>query len=233
MSSFKLTTFNIHHGITKGEKYDIGVVLEAVKSLESDVICFQEIDKWSLRTRFHHQTRLIAEELGFNFHESRVRFHGLGFQCNSIVTKYEFVEQSSHRLFSPRFVQNRVSQKCLIDVEGALVEIINTHLHSHGRSKAKNHIAINQLRSIAEHLDKNKPTVLAGDFNLTDDDVLQVLSSHDLEVPTGFPTSTSENPKRQIDWIVGSNVVVDKVQVSEHLVGDHRALSALISIKDN
>lgn len=230
MKTYTIATFNLHHGKVKGVRYSTKKLCNDVKSLNADIICLQEADVFAFRTFFRNQPRVIAKALGYHYCSKRVRFFGLGFQHNAILSKFPISKFHSFILPGPNEVQNRVALNAELKIDEELISISTSHLHTSGSLHSDNDIAINQLEVISkrhEHLDNH---LIMGDLNLLPKYVLPVAEKGDYFAVHEYHTSPAHNPKNQIDWILAKGLTIDDATVSPQLCSDHRALIATLTI---
>ena len=207
MEDFTFATFNLHHGKDKATLYSHKEMLESVASLEADVLCVQELDVSALRTYFADQPNLIAKKLGYQYVTCRVRFFGLGYQHNAIFSK------------KPILVAD-------LEVDGSALRVSTAHLHTNYGRTRQNKWAQNQLMFLLDKHKDNEFCLIGGDLNLLPNEVLPIVQDYGYHAPSEYPTSPAINPKIQIDWILGKNIYLDNVHVSDLLSSDHRALIA-------
>ncbi len=229
MDKIKIATFNTHHGKEKGVKYSTEQLANDIQSLGADIICLQEVDSFSFRTKFANQSRAVAKHLGFYYKSSFIRFFGAGFQHNSILSKFPISSHEQIILPSIKGEQKRIAQKVVIETENSQIIVANTHLHSGGNIKDDNSIAKNQLNYLTNILDDEK-ILLMGDFNMTPDDVLPIIKENNFEAQYEYLTSPASNPKNQIDWITSRGYELTNTHISQQLCSDHRALMSSVNV---
>ena len=230
MTSFRIATFNMHHGNTKGNIDTNKGMLDGISAMEADVLCVQEIDYLSLRTFFADQPKLIGEHLGFQYVTANVRFFGAGFQYLAMFSKFPIISSREETLPSGYLQQTRKSLSVAYEIYGQEVGITTTHLHSHGKTTGHNKVAEEQLEFCLENIAGEDMSILAGDLNLLPSEVVPVATKFGYDAPNEYPTSSSANPRRQIDWILAKGVDLTEIKVSDHIVGDHRALIADVNV---
>lgn len=229
MAKFKIATFNIHHGKQPDVPYSTKRLCEDVASLNCDVICMQEVDAYSLRTHFVNQSKIIAKHLGFHYRTEFVRFYGIGFQHNTILSRFPILNYEQLTLPSVDKAQRRIAQLVTLEFESKKIDIINCHLHSGYNNSDGNIAAQNQLKFLTKKYSEGN-FILAGDLNLTSEYVTAIATEADLQTISGFLTSPASNPKQQIDWILTRGFEIESMKVSPQLCSDHRALIADVNI---
>lgn len=229
MATFKLATFNLHHGKEKDVRYSTSRLCQDVASLEADIICIQEADVLALRTCLRNQPGAIAKFLDFDYRSTFVRFFGVGCQYNAVISR--FAIQSSKEIVLPsiKSKQRRVALSVDVIVGGELISVMSTHLNTDGKLSSENETAQKQLEFLVKGASQEK-LIIGGDFNLDQERVLAVLKDSDFDAPSGYLTSPAGNPKNQIDWIISRGLKSSDVKVSDKLFSDHRALVATFNI---
>lgn len=139
---------------------DLDKAIEDLKPLDLDIICLQEVDKNSLRSKDMDMVKEIADGLGMDyyyFYKSMWLLdghYGLG-----IISKYPIQEVSSQELPTDLFSEPRVLAKAEIVVGDEIINVYNTHL----TWKSWNYHT-DQIEYIKEHIGREN-TILMGDFN--------------------------------------------------------------------
>jgi endonuclease/exonuclease/phosphatase family metal-dependent hydrolase len=64
-SDLRLVTWNIHKGIGRDGRYDLGRIVHVLRELSADVVCLQEVDEGVSRSSFDKQAQRLADELGY------------------------------------------------------------------------------------------------------------------------------------------------------------------------
>ena len=226
MEDFTFATFNLHHGKDKATLYSHKEMLESVASLEADVLCVQELDVSALRTYFADQPNLIAKKLGYQYVTCRVRFFGLGYQHNAIFSKKPILDTQEIHLPQHGGQQLRKALVADLEVDGSALRVSTAHLHTNYGRTRQNKWAQNQLMFLLDKHKDNEFCLIGGDLNLLPNEVLPIVQDYGYHAPSEYPTSPAINPKIQIDWILGKNIYLDNVHVSDLLSSDHRALIA-------
>lgn len=229
MSSFQVATLNAHHGKSPDRAYSTRAMCESISALDVDVLCLQELDVWALRTWFAHQPKKIAKAHGFHYSVTRVRFFGLGFQYNAILSRFPILSSREEVLPRKGRVQSRKCLTTVIDIDSRAVSITTAHLHSHGRVGKPNPLAEKQLEFLLQSLSDGGADLVAGDLNLLPKSVEPIAQKYSFDAPHSYPTSPSDVPRNQIDWILARGVSLSNVHTSDHLSSDHRALIATVS----
>lgn len=225
----RIATFNLHHGKEKSKRYSRAKMLKDIESLNADIICLQEADVFSFRTVFDNQPKIIAEHLGYFYVSNRVRFFGLGFQHNAIISKFPIVNSEAIILPTEKSKQNRVALNADIRIEEKDVTLITTHLNTDGSLKNMNLTARNQLKFLVE-IYAEKDAVIAGDLNLTSEYVFPIINRAGFSTIDNHATSPAREPKHQIDWIIARGYKLSNFEVSPQLCSDHRALLATLEV---
>lgn len=223
----RIATFNMHHGKEDLVPYTHQAMVSSVDQLNADIVCLQETDLYSVRTRFVNQPKLIAKKLGYYYVSGFIRYFKLGFQQNAILSKYPILGHENILLPHVRGQQKRKALIASLEVDDRILNVATTHLHARKNILGHNEFAINQLDYLYRHCVENDVDIMAGDYNLLARDVLPLAEKYGFDAPNDYPTSPAKKPRFQIDWISASqNVSLSNVEVSPPLSSDHRALSA-------
>jgi endonuclease/exonuclease/phosphatase family metal-dependent hydrolase len=65
-NTFRVMTYNIHHGEGPDGKVDLGRIASAIKAEKADIVALQEVDRGTLRTRQRDLTAELAKLTGMN-----------------------------------------------------------------------------------------------------------------------------------------------------------------------
>jgi endonuclease/exonuclease/phosphatase family metal-dependent hydrolase len=226
MEPFRIATFNTHHGKVRAFRYSPKRLYRSIESLDADIICLQELDVWALRTFFSHQPRQIAKHLGYELATSRVRFFGVGYQYNAILSRFPILSSHESILPGESSAQVRKYLAAEIEVGTKAISVVSTHLHAHAHLSQPNEEAQRQLEFVFQNVNDGESSIVAGDFNLVPEVVFPIAQKFGYGAPHEFPTSPAMSPRHQIDYLCPKNVALHNVHASDHLISDHRALVA-------
>lgn len=229
MTDFQIATFNVHHGRNQSQLFSREKLLSAVKKLNVDILCLQEIDMHSLRTFFVNQPALIANHLNYGYRTTQVRFFGAGFQHNSIISRFPIIAHEEKSLPSRRGHQNRKSLTARIELDSHIFSVTTAHLHSQGNDDGPNVVAEKQLEHCLENLAQNDISIVGADMNM-EEQVPTIAHKFGYVSPGGQKTSPALSPQRQIDWILARGCDMSNTHASEELIGDHRALISTVTL---
>lgn len=162
--------------------------IAALKSVNPDIVAFQEIDFASKRSYEVNQAEAIAQATGLyngatatNWDKNYVPFpywpptahFGKMLSGQAILTRPEFSIEENHRLvleevadrpfFYKAFYLSRLAQVAKVNLQGQPVIVINTHLEAFVEKTRASQTAF--VRSLAEDYAKTYPVILLGDFN--------------------------------------------------------------------
>jgi endonuclease/exonuclease/phosphatase family metal-dependent hydrolase len=163
MTSFRITTYNIHKCRGLDRRVRPQRIIDVIKETRADVVALQEVVGMDEPERERNQVRAIAEELGFEFRigENR-RLHG-GAYGNALLTKLPIIAECNHDITWRR----REPRGCLEVVVSVgrehRVRIFNVHLGTaffERRYQAKR-----LLEVVDEQAPFKSPRVVLGDFN--------------------------------------------------------------------
>lgn len=200
MPTIKVMTYNIHRGINREKMLDLDGIVETIRSSGAEVVALQEVERFSIRTRFQDQIGYIAEKLsmGYVFGKSLNILNGE--YGNAILSIYPIEEYEVKALSSSG--EQRTILKARLNVNGGRLSLYNTHL---GLNQSERDI---QLEEILEYISADKDFILVGDFN-TSVDKLQAINgkcydSAGQASSSGSITFEDEGLRERIDYIFTS-----------------------------
>ena len=162
LNRLRIITYNIHRCIGGDRKISPERISDVITVHQPDVVALQEVDYGQVRPALYDQAAIIAERLNFEtFWIERER-------CgNAILSRYPMKMVKAGGLHRPRRWHTLARRGALwveIEVFGARIQIINTHL---GLTPASR---LNQAKVLVgpEWLNSTEcrpPVILCGDFN--------------------------------------------------------------------
>ena len=165
MTSFRITTYNIHKCRGLDRRVRPQRIIDVLKETQADIIALQEVCGMDEPERERNHVRSIAEELGFDFRigENR-RLHG-GAYGNAVLTRLPIVSECNHDITW----RKREPRGCL-EVAVAVarskkraLKIFNVHL---GTAFFERRYQAKRLLEVVEPEPEDKsPRLILGDFN--------------------------------------------------------------------
>jgi len=239
-----VTSYNIAHGAGYNEQnqlvFNLDRTIGVLRSIGSDVIALQEVDKfWSDRSNHLDEPKVLSEALGMyvvyapNLDNPPNTPGGPRSQYGTaILSKHPILESRNTLLPRPGNGEQRGILEAVIDVNGLRVRIANTHMSTVASEQAL------QVTRILELLAESKePVVLLGDLNVTPTNAaLAPLWAKYKDawklggVGSSF-TFPGNFPDRRIDFIALSDGInVRSAEVVNTLASDHRPYTAKLAI---
>lgn len=243
---FKVLTYNIHHGASSQDEYNLDAIISTVKGAEADIVCLNEVDRgFSNRSNLDDQMVELSEALGMAgaFSVDIERFDETGEKQevygNVLLSKFPIVEHENIRMFvSGRDLigeyqesareQPRSILKAQLDLGDVNVWVLVTHLTPL--------VAGERFRQVDRIIDTvntlNGSLVVLGDFNATPESgELQKLTTvlHNPSAGLGFVTRPDE--KAQIDYILTRGIKCEQISVMESKASDHQPLLAVLRVE--
>ncbi|MFD2033930.1 endonuclease/exonuclease/phosphatase family protein [Belliella marina] len=238
-----LMTYNIYHG---EDPYNLGQsnlrdIAELILEIQPDLVAFQEVDSMTVRTQgFNTGKKLdVVNELGKmtgmqSFFAKAIDYseggYGEGLLSNLPVSF------KSYSLPTPHGGEGRSIGVAEVEIGNTKLLFAGTHLchEFEGNRKAQVEESIRILK------ESGFPTVIAGDFNFTSEEVgYEVISEHytDAALDFGDPqlTYSSKDPKKRLDyfWLdKGSDWEIVSVEVLEVAYSDHLPVVIKVRLKD-
>ncbi len=183
-----------------------------------DLVALCEVGGGSRRTRGVDQGALLAEASGMDgyaFFPALVTDRV--FQGNAVCARFPVEAVANHAL--PGVGEPRFLSEAAVVLGGVAVRVFVTHLSLDLGQRGK------QIDAIAEIIGAcDVPTLLAGDFNVSREDELDLLSGTALQKAASAPTFPSWKPTRALDHLFFSRhfqvervYAFDAFRFSDHL----------------
>ncbi len=232
----RVLTFNIQHcrNINTG-KIDYDAISREIASFSPDIVALQEVRGKCFLPEFKDQAGIIAKKLGMNYVFGRsVRIAGVGPFGNAILTKYPIISQKVIKIPFKKWIfriiqrirhrhthiEPRSILEVCIDVRGERVNVYTTHF---GFTLDEQKAAVKTVMKSV----RGEKSIIMGDFNLPQTALTLKPLFDTFNTATLGRTFPSQNPGRQIDYILTSrNIEISAAGVSERAVSDHRACFA-------
>jgi endonuclease/exonuclease/phosphatase family metal-dependent hydrolase len=159
----RLMTYNIHKGVGADRRYRLDRVVAVIRAEAPDLICLQEVDRNSRRSRHDDQPALLAERLAFAHRLYQLNApHGAGGYGNLLLSRWPLREARSVSLRHRRRVP-RGAQLAVVDTPEGPLHVVHVHFGLSERERRW------QAAQLLEHPDflaaAHLPTLIAGDYN--------------------------------------------------------------------
>jgi endonuclease/exonuclease/phosphatase family metal-dependent hydrolase len=221
----RLATFNIKHGDDGAGGVDLRRLGAACAALSADVLAVQEVDRFSRRTRYRDEMRVIARATGMKavFGEAaRRRWRSYG---NVLLARGSIGDVDVIKLPRPSDGEQRVAIVARVDVDGVSMSVGATHL-SFRRGEGLPQLEV----LLAALAGRDGPRVLLGDLNLVAEVVEPAVTAAGYTVAATGPTFPSSAPRTRIDFVAVSGL--DVVSAASPAVGmsDHLPVIAEVGV---
>jgi endonuclease/exonuclease/phosphatase family metal-dependent hydrolase len=222
MASFRVATYNLHHGAPPGRRLDVSGLKRSVSQLGAQILALQEVDRRVVRTRFVDLARISARAAGLHPTFAKARSLGpLGEYGIALLTPEPPTAVEFFRL-PDGGREPRVAIIAAVKVDGVVITVAATHLQNHTATAAR------QLEVLCRRLSvRPGPTLLMGDLNLTERRVLPVFERFGLVAAESGPTFPTRNPTERIDWIAGRGILLESANVRSVWSSDHFPLTSV------
>ncbi|WP_212974265.1 endonuclease/exonuclease/phosphatase family protein [Bacillus sp. J14TS2] len=233
-------SYNIHHGVGLDEQLSTERIGEVMKMAEATIIGLQEVDRFfGERSKFQDQSLALANQLGFHFayganiDEPPVNGQTENSQYgNAILSKYPIVDAENITL--PTLDEEpRGVLKAVLDVDGAFMHILNTHLSLNEETRQQ------QIKKLIELIvDAKDPVILMGDFNADADNegIKSLLAETHLTDCLGEiePNQTypADAPTTRLDYIFTKGIQNKQSYVIQQEGSDHLPIMTEINFNN-
>ena len=161
----RLVTFNTHHGVGEDARHDLPRLAKVLASVEADVICLQEVDRYfGDRSEDVDQALLLSRALDMQLAwgpaidepgtSGEPRQYG-----NALLSRLPILVSDVHRL--PGGGEPRSALRTMLELDGATLWVTATHLTTRSPEDRGDQVAA----LAALHTEPMAAGVLVGDFN--------------------------------------------------------------------
>jgi endonuclease/exonuclease/phosphatase family metal-dependent hydrolase len=203
--SFRVMTYNIHHGEGLDGRVDVARLAALIRSERADIVALQEVDKGVQRTGRRDLPAELAALTGMtcvfsnNFH-----FQG-GEYGNAVLTRFPVLAATNTLFRMLRTNEQRGILQLTLAVAGRKLVFMATHIDYHS-DDAERLLNVGEMRVLAgQHA--GTPVILCGDFNSTPDSRVyrQMAETFDdawerVGQGEGW-TFSAEHPRKRIDYV--------------------------------
>jgi endonuclease/exonuclease/phosphatase family metal-dependent hydrolase len=226
-SSFRVLTYNIHHGEGIDGKIDLERIAALIKENKADIVALQEVDKGVERTARRDLPAELAKLTGMNVYFDRNIFYQGGDYGNAVLTRFPIKKKKNTHYKMLREGEQRGVLQLVLDVHGKDLLFMDTHI-DYRPDDAERVINADELKQIVADAGK-MPIILCGDFNdnpesRTHQKIEKFLSDTWQLIGQGNGLSySSGQPSERIDyiWISKTNIQPLKIEVLKSIASDH------------
>ena len=226
--TFRVMTYNIHHGEGLDGKVDLLRIAQLIKEQGADLVGLQEVDKGVERTTRRDFPKELAALTGMTCVFSNNYYHQGGEYGNAVLTKFPVKHWTNlhYRMLRPG--EQRGILQVVLDVRGREVVFMNTHI-DYRPDDAERWSNTEEIENLAR-LYRGKPIIMTGDFNDTPESRVcrRLAQTFDdtwtLVGQGGGFTIPAANPRKRIDylWISRDKSLVPlKAWVPQSHASDH------------
>jgi len=202
---------------------------EFLKSERIDIAALSEVNGPSERTQGVDQVALVANGGGmpqqafFPTHVVRARIN----QGNAVCARFPVRFVANHRL--PGVGEPRHLSEAEVDINGVAVRVLATHLTLDLGQRARQ---IHRIAAVVGDGDI-RPTILAGDFNVSREEEMELLVETKLQMATSAATFPAWRPRRRLDYLFFSSEfeIIESHAYAARLFSDHLPLVAEVEMR--
>jgi endonuclease/exonuclease/phosphatase family metal-dependent hydrolase len=240
--TLRVMSYNVHGCVGRDGKLSMSRIARIIAYHNPDIICLQELDS----KESYNQADIIAQKLTMSYHyhtamKLRIKKDRRG---NAVLTRFPMRPiniGSLPRLYNTPLLEPRGAVWVEIDVNGQLIQVINTHFSLFTAEGLKQADALLGPDWLGNEACKG-PTILCGDFNAKGESQICTRLGRklknvqmDLDGHRAIRTFPSIYPLRIVDHIfVGNGIKTKKIEVPrthfEKLGSDHLPLIVEIEL---
>ncbi len=230
----RILSFNILHGATVNNDFDLDVIANAIKATKPDLVALQEVDfmtnrakKMDLVTELATRTKLVPLF-------GRAMEYDDGEYGEGILSRYSFLSTQVHPLRYEEGYEPRTALAAAVILKsGDTIQFIGTHL-DHIKDERVRMQQAEDLVTIFKNT--NYPAILAGDLNALPNsnpmkEIYKIWTKGD---PTNQPTYPSDDPTKKIDYVLYQPAnrwrVLETKVIDEKIASDHCPLLTVLEL---
>ncbi len=229
MPMVKVMTYNIHRGVNRDNELNLDGIVEVIKNSGAEIIALQEVERFSVRTKFQDQIGYIADKLSMQYVFGKSVNILNGQYGNAILSKYPIEEYEVSEL--PSEGEQRTLLRAKLNVFGNKISIYNTHL---GLKQSERDMQVEEILRMTRD---DKKFIVAGDFNARVDKLGKITKEFRDCAGYGnnYDKATFENEglSERIDYIFTSQVFeVKEYDVPISYASDHYPVVSTVKLKN-
>ena len=162
-NTFRVMTYNIHHGVGTDGKLDLERVAALIKTQRVDIVALQEVDRGTTRTGRKDLPAELAKLTGMQVcFAKNISYQG-GEYGNAILSRFPILEKTNvhYQMLKPH--EQRGVLQCVVDVHGRKLLFMSTHLDYHN-DDAERALDVKTIKAAVE-VNPNMAVIVGGDFN--------------------------------------------------------------------
>jgi len=231
----KVLTFNILHGATTNNDFDLDAIAKVIIDSDADLVALQEVDFKTNRAKNYDLVTELGQRTKMAPLFGRAMPYDGGEYGEGILSKWSFI--STRNVLLPYFGDHEPRAALEITTvlpTGDTISFVGTHLDHLRDSRDR----IAQVQKINQAFLGNKyPTILAGDLNdVPGSEAINILEEFwqaSYQKEHIEPTYSSANPTKKIDYIMhypeGKWRVLEQEVICDKIASDH--CSFLVTIE--
>ena len=227
--SLAVITYNIQSGFSRDNYWDLEATARVIEESGAELVFLQEVSRGWLVTSGNDQLAWLSRRLDMPYAWGPASSDDLW--GNAILSRYPI---ESERIVKFNSTQNLRRSALLVELDvgdDRTLVAISTHLDNpDGASLARSE----QVEQLIALLALDRPTVLAGDFNMTPEDPLMAeiggVGLIDAGAAAGALDGTSEDGRR-IDYVfVRPDLAILDAVVIDTDASDHRPVAVTVAL---
>ena len=229
----RVMSYNLHQGFDVHGSHGLENIAKVIEAEDPDIIALQEVSRGWVVNGSVDMLVWLSQRLEMDYVWGPAADPVWG---NAVLSRLPIISSQNHRMPNNDTVRlDRAFLTVEVDVGGGeTIDVIATHFHSGDGDSA---IRIPQAKAVLETVDKNRTSVLLGDFNAHPDHPEMLLFAdagfNDTFVASGATgdgfTYPADNPWERIDYVWASpDLEVRDLSVSDSLASDHLAVAATL-----
>lgn len=228
-ATVSVITYNIQSGFSLNNRWDLEATAQVIEDADADIVVLQEVSRGWLVTSGNDQLDWLSKRLDMPYVWGPASTDDLW--GNAVLSRLPVVSESLTRYAATQNLKRSALTVGLEVRDGFILTVVATHLDNPAEADGPRSAQLEQLVGI---LAIDRPTIVAGDFNMTPDDPLieRLIDTGlvDTAAEAGALDGTSEDGRR-IDFIFASpEIAVLSAEVIDSDASDHRPVVATLEL---
>lgn len=235
--TFRVLTYNIHHGEGMDGKIDLERIADVIRRSQADLVALQEVDRGVGRSGGVDQPAKLAALTDMQaVFEKNIDVQG-GEYGNAVLSRFPVVSHQNHSLPNVPGNEQRGLLEVRVQIDGEKLAFCVTHF-DHQANDGERIASVAALRELIGNWEET-PVIVAGDLNATPESrvvrqMRSFLRDTSMDAKAESPSFPADAPDRQIDYIFYKALAglrsAEHHVMPESVASDHRPVVAAFTL---
>lgn len=233
-ATLRIVDYNLHNGFNVEGRLDLEALAAVVEAANPDVVTLQEVSRGWVITGSADMLAWLANRLDMAYHAGPTTADGQW--GNAILSRFPVLAVENGALFSEGQALGRGYVQAELDVGGATVRAISTHLYQYIDRPEDSLIRQRQVAELLTAWDHAPRTIIAGDFNAWPEHAeMTMLAAASFQDVAGLLaegaaySNPADAPAQRIDYIwLSPDLAAESFTMPQSVASDHLPLFAVV-----